>query len=216
MGPMKRRGWWGVGLAALVLAGCGTPAFRVVSNGKEHTYAKVPRDWAVIPIETGRVDRLDPAFGEDVELIWSVGLDAAASPDAGHFQQLVNYEPLDEPTGVLSVYQIQGSYAQKVSLTEARMVPLAVDPLFVGDEVKDLVEIVDYQPFAPSDGLQGSRVVFNMRPQPDAPWSTYDLVTSFDQSRARMYTLVVGCSGECFKANRHTISQLVSSWKVDR
>lgn len=213
---MSYRRWWAVSLVALLATGCGESKYQVVHNGGERTYLKAPRDWTVFPIETGRVDRIDPQYGEDVRLIWSRVFDASAEPTADHYADAVGLAKLDEPVAALNVYEVQGSYNQRLSLSEARSAPLGFDPLFVGDEIKDLVEVVQYTPLEAGDGLQGSRVVFNTRRDDASQWNTYDMVTAFDQGRFRMYTLVVGCSGACFEDNRSQISNIVTSWKVDR
>ena len=203
-------------MLAVIGASCGQPKFRIVNNGAEKTYTKIPRAWTEFPVSTERTDRIDPKFSEDVSLLWSIGFDADPKSDVAHVTQLFAFDALDFPVGQLNVYQIQGNYAQNLSLAGARTDPFGVDPLNVPDKVQDLVEVGDYQPLAPSTGLQGSRVIFNVRPNADSPWNTYDMVTAFDQSRKRMYTMIVGCSGKCFEDNRHEISQIVTSWKVDR
>jgi hypothetical protein len=204
-------------LVALGLAGCGAPTYRYVSNSIESTYFRVPRSWDVQDIPVEPVDRIDSG-NEDVLPVWRVMLDASSEPDLVHSELLMNpaADPLDEPAGTVQIYDVTGGFNEKLSLSAARSAILGFDPLFMGDEVKDTVEIITRQPLAPNDGLQGSRVIFNFRPTVDDPWRTMDLVSAFDQSRGRLYILLIGCSGECFKREQTTISDFVSSWKVDR
>ena len=121
---------------------------------------------------------------------------------------------VDAPVGVADIYQVQGSYNQKLSMTIARAVPLGFDPLYVADEVKDFVEIIRYEFIQPGDGLQGSRVLFNMRPSSTDPWRTFDMTTYFDPGRFRLYTFTVGCLATCFKDREDSLAKLVASWKV--
>src|SRR5512132_3763486 len=119
---------------------------------------------------------------------------------------------IDDPDGELQGYNVQGSVNHVIKLSTARSTVLGIDPLGVPDDVKDLVEIVSYTPIA-KDGLQGSRVVYNLHNEGD-PWQTVDATTLFDQSRNRFYVLRIGCTSECFKNNQQAISDSASSWKV--
>ena len=51
------------------------------------------------------------------------------------------------------------------------------------------------------DGLQGSRVVYNLHNQGE-PWQTVDATTLFDQSRNRFYVLRIGCTSECSRVTK--------------
>jgi hypothetical protein len=205
-------------LGAVFAGACGDSKYTYLANGDEQTYLRVPKAWKTFELSTERADRIDPQYAEDVELLWNIALDAGDGEGTAHIVALTDLEAeaLDDPAGTVSVYQVQGNFAQSLSLTSARAIPLGVDPLQVPDDVKDLVEIIDFQPLAPNDGLQGGRVTFNLRPNDAADWRTYDIVTAFDQTRFRMYVLTVGCSAECFEREQADIDEVVSSWKVDR
>jgi hypothetical protein len=209
----------GVVLGLLLVAGaasCGQSKYHIVANGQEKAYFKLPRDWKVYKLPTGRSDRLSPNAPEDVELLWSVGFDGDPVPDQDHLGAATSFESpgTDYPVGVASVYLVQGSFNQNVSLAAARAAPLGFDPLNVPDDVKDLVEVLSYEPARRDDGLHGSRVRFNMRPNAAAPWRTYDMTTYFDPGRFRMYTFVIGCLGPCFRDRDHQIADIANSWSV--
>ena len=195
---------------------CTQSTYKFLANGAEGVSLRVPRGWATFTVPTGAEGRLSPDSPGDVKLLWSVGFDASPTPDIQHLAAVDNYgqKTVDHPVGVIAVYQVQGTYNQKLSLTEVRAAPLGVDPMFVSDNVKSLVEIISYEPAKRRDGLQGSHVVFNLRSTDSAPWSTYDMRTFFDQGHYRMYTLIIGCLGPCFKQNQNRISSISASWRI--
>ena len=219
MAPMRRRAALVVVcVLALTAAGCSDSKFRYVVNSTENISFRVPRSWTVYSLPTGAQDRISPDSPDDVELLWSSGFDADPNPAREHLDAMTDYGrvTVEHPVGVASVYQIQGTYNQRVSLTAARTVPLGVDPLFVSDDVRSLVEIIDYQPVTNFRGLQGTRVVFNLRSTSDSPWSTYDMLTLVDQGRFRMYTFTVGCLGPCFESSRRQLTEIATSWRFEQ
>ncbi len=199
------------------LAACGQGKTKVVSDAAEKTFFQVPRSWTSFPIPTGVADRLPSKFGEDVTPVWDVVFDSSPDPDvqrAGDLDKL-DVSALDHPVGRAVIYQVAGSFLQQLSLSSARESVIGADPLFIGDDVKDLWEIVDYQP-ASSNRLEGSRVVFNFRQSVNEPWQTYDVTTLFDQSSSRMYVLRVACSSKCFELNKNRIFDITKSWTVNQ
>jgi hypothetical protein len=203
--------------AAVVLAACGEPSYRYVANNAEDVYLKVPREWELFRFQGEDDGRVQAEVPDDVEPVWHVAFDASEEPDPEHLASVANLPttPAEDPLGELRIYQVQGNFNQTLSVAGARQSALGFDPLSIPDDVKDLVEIVDYQPLELGNGLQGSRVVFNVRNR-DEPWQTFDVTTMFDPSAFRYYVLTVGCSAECFKANEKDIYEVTSSWKVDR
>ena len=206
--------------ATLVVAGsaCSSSKYTFVVNGAEKVSFKVPRDWATYTLATGAQDRLAPDSPGDVELLWSRGFDGDPNPDQKHLDAMANYGQITvyHPVGLANVYRVQGSYNQKLSLTEARKAILGVDPMYVGSDVQSLVEILEYQPVTRFRDLQGSRVRFNLRATSDTPWSTYEMVALFDQGNYRMYTFVIGCIGPCFEKAAGEIGEIVDSWRFER
>lgn len=202
---------------ALLAAACGEPSYRYVANNSEDVYFKVPKEWELFRFKDENGGRLQAAVPDDVEPVWHVAFDASDQPDPEHLSSVANLPstPAESPLGEVRIYQVQGSFNQTLSVGSARQSALGFDPLSVPDDVKDLVEIVTYEPLTLGNGLQGSRVVFNVR-NPDEPWQTFDVTTMFDPSAFRYYVLTVGCSAECFEANKNDIYEVTSSWKVDR
>ena len=202
-----------VALPAVALLGaCGDSKFTYVDNGAENTYLRLPTDWNVLEAEDG--GERPEAFPDSVESVWHVAFDASDSPSLENTVALDQLPPtsVDKPVGQLQIFDVQGNFNQELSLTTARSTALGIDPLGVPDEIKDLVEIVTYEPIA-HDGLQGSRVVYNLHNEGE-PWQTVDATTLFDQSRNRFYVLRIGCTSECFKDNQDAISSVADSWTV--
>jgi hypothetical protein len=197
---------------AVLLGACGGSKWTYVDNGTENTYIRVPNKWKVFNIDAE--DDRPSAFPDTVESVWHVAFDAAEKPSVKNTDALDALPPasVDKPVGQLQIFQVTGSFNQELSLTTARSAALGIDPLGVPDEVKDLVEIVDYTPIA-HDGLQGSRVVYNLHNEGE-PWQTVDATTLFDQSRNRFYVLRIGCTSECFRNNQQAINDIATSWKV--
>lgn len=205
-------------LAAAVLGACSESKYTFVVSGSENISIKIPRSWKVFSMPTGAQDRLAPDSPGDVDLLWSRGFDGDPNPAEKHIAAMTNFGQVTvyHPVGLANVYRIQGSYNQKVSLTEARKAILGVDPMYVNSDVQSLVEILDYQPVTRFRDLQGSRVRFNLRSTSDTPWSTYEMLSLFDQGSYRMYTLIVGCIGPCFEESSREIAEVVDSWRFER
>ena len=208
-----------ISVALMLLGtGCLESKYRYVVSGAEKVSFWVTRSWSVYHLPTGAADRLSPSSPGDVQLIWSTGFDADPNATVDHLEAMANYGQVvvENAVGVAAVYQVQGSYNQKLSLTEARKAPLGVDPLYVPDDVRSLVEIISYKPFTRFKGVEGSQVRFNMRARSDAPWSTYEMVALIDQSHYRMYTFIVGCIGRCFEDHQSSLADVVNSWRIEK
>ena len=208
-------------IAATLAAGvaaCSESKYTFVVSGGENVSFKIPREWRVFSMPTGAQDRLAPDSPGDVDLLWSRGFDGDPNPAEKHVAAMTNYGQVTvyHPVGLANVYQIQGSYNQKVSLTEARKAILGVDPMYVSSDVQSLVEILEYEPVTRFGDLQGSRVRFNLRSTSDAPWSTYEMIALIDQGNYRMYTMIVGCIGTCFEESSREIAEIIDSWRFER
>ena len=197
---------------APILASCGASKWTYVDNGKENTYIRLPKQWKVYTVngDAGRPTSLP----NTVESVWHIAFDASSKPSLDNTTAIDALPPnsVNKPVGQLQIYSVTGSFNQELSLTTARSSVLGIDPLGVPDDVKDLVEIVSYTPLA-HDGLQGSRVVYNLHNEGD-PWQTVDATTLFDQNHNRFYVLRIGCTSECFQSNQKAISDIATSWKV--
>ena len=126
----------------------------------EHLHP-LPHEWKVF---TANGDGVRPGrLPGHVESVWHVSFDASTKPSVENTTAIDALPPasVDKPVGQLQIYNVQGSFNQELSLSTARSTVLGIDPLGVPDDVKDLVEIVSYTPIA-TDGLQGSRVVYNL------------------------------------------------------
>lgn len=190
--------------AASVLAACGDSSHRFVANRAEHVYLKLPRDWADRPYDEGSPDQLEQITSE-VTLVWRSA--AAPSGTAGD----------DAPLLTTAVYEVSGQLNQKMSASLARVAasPLGFDPVLPGDDTQSgQVEVLDYNPLG-FDGLNGTRTVFRSRDDANADWNAvYDMSTAFDLSTFRLYVLIVGCSPECYEANKDAITSTANSWLV--
>jgi hypothetical protein len=212
-----RRSLIALTMSAALVAGCGAPKNQVIADSADSAFFKIPRSWETYSIDVGVDNRLPPTFPEDVTAVWSTVFDADPVPsvdNAGLLSEL-KADELRHPAGRASVYAVGGTFLQRLSIASARESAIGFDPVAVPDDIKDQVEIIDYQPTA-HDVLEGSRVVFNFRSSVNEPWQTYDVTTMFDQSIQRMYVLTIGCSAECFKTNSSRIFAVTDSWTVSK
>jgi hypothetical protein len=155
---------------------------------------------------------------ESFQQLWRVGFDSASEPDPTNVAGLDAVPPpsLDDPVGQARVFAINSATARDgLSLSAARELAVGFDPLNAPDNLANLVEIVEFSGLDERNGVQGSRVVFNVRASADDPWQTMDLTTMYDVGRARLYTFTVACSAACFEENQSSIFDVTTSWKVD-
>ncbi len=189
---------------SVTLAACGDGSHRFVANRAEQVFLKLPRDWADRPYDDAAPDPLEQVTSE-VTMLWR----SAAAPDgqAGDTAPLLT----------TAVYEVSGQLNQKMSASLARVAasPLGFDPVLPGDDTQGgKVEVLDYQPLR-FDGMNGTRTVFRARDDANSDWNAvYDMSTAFDLSTFRLYVLLVGCSPDCYEANKGAITSAANSWLV--
>src|SRR5580765_3444583 len=86
----------------LVLAACGGPDAKYVTNGKAGLYVKIPPDWETFDLQAGDVKPDSPLASAAT---WRVGIDGAAEPRRSDFE----ISAPDEPTGLVEVIPIDPS-----------------------------------------------------------------------------------------------------------
>ncbi len=205
-------------VGALALSACGGAKFEYVSNSSEQLFFKVPKSWELYRFTESDTEGRLAGLPETFEQVWRVGFDGADAPDPVHVAELDQLPPtsLDRPVGQARVFAVNTMTARDgLSLAGARELAVGFDPLNAPDNLANFVEIVDFQPIDDRNGVQGSRVVFNVRDSADSPWQTVDLTTMFDVGRARLYMFTVACSAACFEQHQSSIFDVTTSWKVD-
>jgi hypothetical protein len=217
-GSARRAAAATVVVSGLALGACGGANYEYVSNSSEQLFFKVPKGWELYRFTesdtNGRLEGLPESF----EQLWRVGFDAADEPDPANVAVLDAVPPssLDQPVGQARVYAVNSAAARDgLSLSAARELAVGFDPLNAPDNLSNLVEIVDFSGLDERNGVQGSRVVFNVRESADAPWQTIDLTTMYDVGRSRLYMFTVACSASCFEQNQSSIFDVTTSWKVE-
>jgi hypothetical protein len=219
--------WWPVRAGALgavavagavVLGACGGAKYEYVSNSSEQLYFKVPRGWELYRFTDSDTEGRLVGLPESFEQVWRVGFDAADEPDPSNVAQLDAVPPdtLEQPVGQARVFAVNSAAARDgLSLAAARELALGFDPLNAPDDLSNLVEVVDFLSLDERNGVQGSRVVFNVRNSVDDPWQTMDVTTMYDVTKARLYMFTVACSASCFEQNQNSIFDVTTSWKVE-
>jgi hypothetical protein len=204
--------------AALALSACGGAKYDYVSNSSEQLFFKVPKSWELYRFTDADEEGRLPGLPETFEQLWRVGFDAASEPAPENVALIDQLPPesLDAPVGQARVYSVNTLSARdSLSLSGVRELAVGVDPLNVPDNLANLIEVVDFTGLDERNGVQGSRVVFNVRGAPEEPWQTVDLTTMYDVGRARMYVFTVACSATCFEQNQTSIFDVTTSWKVE-
>jgi hypothetical protein len=218
------RGWPVRAAAAMAVAGalalgaCGGAKFEYVSNSSEQLYFKVPKSWELYRFTEADIEGRMEGLPETFQQLWRVGFDAADQPDPANVAQLDAIPPstLEQPVGQARVYSVNSASARDgLSLAAARELAVGFDPLNAPDNLSNLVEIVEFEGLDDRNGVQGSRVVFNVRNSVDDPWQTMDVTTMYDVGRSRLYMFTVACSASCFEQNQSSIFDVTTSWKVE-
>ena len=201
---------WSAAVAALVLGACGPSGSRYLSDSTEQVYLKVPRDWRDVEAP----DSADALLARTAEAA-IVSKRVVSPEDAEEVGEL----SLEEPVATMAVYEISGTFNQRMSTQLARVAGsgLAFDPALPSDEYAGLTEVLQYDPDPSLGERAGSRLVYRVRASPDADWTaTFDLTTYFDPVAQRLYVLEIGCSTACFEAAQDDIARVASSWEVGR
>lgn len=198
-------------VGALSLTACGESSYRFLADTDEKVYFKAPRDWVEIDFADSEPDRIEQ-LSSQLTLVWR----AAVTTEPAASISTVN---ANAPLAFAAVYELSGQLNQQMSASLARVAasPVGFDPVLPSEDGQsDKVEVLSYQPLD-FPGLNGSRIVFRVRNDPDTNWTAvYDLSAAYDSQKFRLYVLQVGCSTTCYDLNERAISTVAGSWLVKK
>jgi hypothetical protein len=198
--------------AALGLTACATSGYTYVANEDLGTYFRVPSDFRVYnPNEV-----LEPLLAErpDVEpeqvlaQRWAVAFDGSEDPSVDRFLGQIT-DPSDELAGYAQVRTLPTEERLSYSLQSLRNELISADQI---QRLGNRLQIIDVQEHS-EDGGDGLKLTFGVN-LPDGRL-VFDQVAVVDDDTSRVYLLALGCSSDCYEANRDTIDAIEESWTIE-
>jgi len=185
----------------LVLAACGGPDAKYVSNAKAGMFVKIPTDWETFDLQAGDVDP-DPTSGRVAET-WRVGIDAAADPRRSDFEV---HAP-DDPTGLVEVVPISAAdLSAPPSLQMLRgFATGATTDATTGETTTPQVDLLRDEEVTMSSGHWGLRTIVEDSGDPPV---RVEQLAMFDPAIHRLYRVAVKCTASCFEAHSQEIDAI--------
>jgi hypothetical protein len=189
-------------LAVLVLAACGGPDAKYVTNAKAGLFLKIPTSWQTVDMQAGDVKPDGVLASPEV---WRVGIDGAAEPRRSDFESSAP----DEPNGLVEVVPIDPSkLTSSPSLGMLRdLVTQTTDPT-TGQSTAASVSILRDEEVTMSSGYWGLRTTVQTT---DAPHVTLEQLAMFDPGVHRLYRVMINCTSACFSAHSDAIEPIFDS-----
>jgi hypothetical protein len=206
-------------VGALLLGGCGKPAYNYVANSNVKTYFKVPSDWSTADTNVHDYEFAQILFdaqNEDSQAFvnfkrvrWSVEYDSPFDEQAG----------LDGPMAYGLVTPVPSFVQNGISLDAMRdlLAPVSqaaqAQAISSGQGLPPGFEVLDDELLTPQAGMRGVRVVYN-RSDAMNVLRTYDLTVMTNNDSTLVYILIVWCSTRCYRQKAIQINDVVTSFTV--
>jgi hypothetical protein len=187
--------------AAVVLAACGSPSAKYISNRDMGVFIKVPNRFTVFNLElAGPV--LAALGTQVVTLSWSVGFDGSPEPARSHFDEA---SP-ESPVGTLKIIPIAD---KKIDHSISGLISV-LSAVQKTDGTSTQLDFSDLGELSFPSGHWGVRL------RVDLPVSTGGTVPAerlalFDSGGTLIYLLEVRCSEQCFEREASTIDDIFQS-----
>jgi hypothetical protein len=198
----------------LVATSCGGAKYRYVNNSQSGLFFKVPKSWTYYRLTDADANGRIVGSSAAVET-WHVAFDAASQPTTDHLKDMA----AGSPVGEVRIFALGSSLTTGVSEAELRQnqFPFDFDPAYPPQSVNGQVELISYNRVVTKKGLHGSRVAFNVKPDPATnDWVTYDGVSLFDPATQSVFFITLHCAASCYKDNQKTVDEIITSWTVNR
>ena len=196
-----------VALVGAVAAGCAGSGYRYVKTSTANAYYKIPKNWELfdkqeVIASTGA----QLSAEEENGLRYLAIFDADPKPSLDH-----DLQTADHPFGVVRVRRLNIEERDTFNLAALRNEVIPVDEIL--DKNLGNVEVVDGpQTITQSDGLRGTRIVYTVKGTQNS--FTVDQTGLVDPATNLVYFFIVGCTADCYSANRRTITEIADSWTV--
>ncbi len=199
--------------ASLLTAACGNGSADVVTYTDTQRLGRfqIPEQWHTYELsELSALD--DLPFDEAVQgftfpSVSSIGFDGDPVRDVTHLSR--DLPEAEYPIGLMSVRQI--GQTEKDFLSRA-VLTQSVLPYYNLANSQEL----EKEDFSFGGGFDGVRVLVAFEDEAGQSQGVAYLITVSNPDDTRMYSMVAGCSRECFITHQETIVGVVDSWLVNK
>jgi hypothetical protein len=202
-----------IALVGLVVVGCQPSPYTYVRNSEDGAYVRFPSDWHLFNPEEvlGRQAEqggLTPGLAEQLaQRQWAVAFDADPQPTLDH----LFVEPNGHVIGLMRVRRLSEEERDQFSIASLRNEFIDVDEILLTDQGR--IEPLLSEDLTTPEGLRGLRLRFNIG-SPSGEVFTYDQTAYVDAATEKVYLLALGCTVECFEAQRSEIERITESWTI--
>jgi len=209
---MRRLLFIAAGPLAVVLAACGSGASDSVAytDPDKMTLVHLPSEWNTYEISElnalGDVPFAEPFNGLEFPTVSSMAFDAAPTRDVTNVTTPLG--SVEYPIGAMSIRSIgelERLYLSRAALSQT------VFPYFGRLDAQE-----EQEDFSFGDGFDGVRIRFSYADDTGAEVGIAYLISVTDPDDTRLYSIVAGCSRECYIANEAQIERVVDSWLVNK
>jgi hypothetical protein len=202
-----------IGSLALVLAACGSGQTDLMTytDPANLSLVNVPAGWNAYQLD--ELSALgDLPFTESFQQfefpsVSSIAFDAAPARDVTNVTS--SLAAADYPIGSMSVRtvgDVEKEFLSRATLSQS------VVPYYQYVEPTEHVK----EDFSFGDGFDGVRVLVSFADSEGSGVGVAYLISVTDPADQRMFSIVVGCSRDCFIQNQQLIEQVVDSWLVNK
>lgn len=183
-----------------------------MANDELGAYFRVPAGYEVFGADEVLRPVLDRNPAADAETLlaqqWAVAFDSGDEPSVDRFlTQLA--APADEVAGYARVRSLPARERETFSLQSLRTELITATQL---QQLGDRVELLDSQELSQAGG-RGVRMTVSV--QGPSGTLVFEQMTVVDDATRRVYLLAVGCSADCYEANREDIAAITESWTIE-
>jgi hypothetical protein len=210
---MRRRLMIAIGPLALALAACGSGSSDIVAytDPDKLTLVNLPTGWNTYEIaELNALENVpfaEPYGGFEYPAVSSLAFDGAPSRDVANVANPLAI--VDYPIGAMSVRTVgdlERQYLNRAALSQSIL------PYFGFADSQEHVR----EDFSFGDGYDGVRVLVSYVDDSGAEVGIAYLISVTDPADNRIYSIVAGCSRDCYIANQIEIERVVDSWLVNK
>jgi hypothetical protein len=197
----------------VVLAACGGDSAEVVTHTDDQRLARfqIPEEWHTY--ELSELSSLeDMPFDEAVQgftfpPVSGIAFDGDPVRDVEHLSR--DLPQAEYPIGAMSVRQI--GEAEKDFLSRA-VLTQSVLPYYNLSNSQEIQK----EDFSFGSGFDGVRVLVSFEDEAGENQGVAYLITVSNPDDTRMYSMIAGCSRQCFIDHQETIVGVVDSWLVNK
>ena len=200
-------------LFAWSVAACGSGNADVVSytDPEKTSLVNLPPEWHTYDInELNALEDVpfaEPYGGFEYPAVSSLAFDGAPARDVSNLTNSLAL--VDYPIGVMSVKTVgdlERQYLNRAALSQSIL------PYFQFVDSQEHLR----EDFTFGDGYDGVRVLVSYVDENGAEVGIAYLISVTDPADNRMYSIVAGCSRDCYIENQAQIERVVDSWLVNK